>query len=114
MTGKRGSGKGPRPQTWKTGPDPVRHAQYQVWLQKRNQAGWRGEGWLLSFEDFVAIWADQWSRQGRWRDCLQMMRKNYDRPWSRDNVIIVDRAEFHRRQGLRRQELLERKQRAKV
>ena len=112
MTGKRGSGTGPRPHTWLAGPDPLRHEQYKSWLQKRNQAQWRGETWQLTFDDFCEIWGTQWSRAGRWRDCLQMMRRDFDQPWSRANVDIVDRDQFHQRQAQRRQQLRERAQHA--
>ena len=105
MPGKRGAPQGPRPHTWVTGPDPVRHAQYDAWLKSRAQANYRGEVWELEFKDWVAAWGDQWHRRGRTKDTLQLMRDNAQLPWRKDNIVLVDRAEFYRRQGLRKREL---------
>ena len=105
MTGKQGRGTGPRPHTWVTGPDPEHHDKYISWQRVKAQAAYRGEAWDFSFKDYVAVWGDQWHRRGRTQDALQMMRRDFDKPWTRRNVIIVNRTEFHRRQGLRKRQL---------
>lgn len=81
------------PHRWVTGPDPLRHEQYQVWLQQRNQANFRGEGWDLPFDDWLTLWGDKWSLRGRQKDDYCMTRKNASLAWDTTNAIIVTRQE---------------------
>lgn len=99
MTGQAGRGTGPRPHTWRSGPDPVRHDQYIAWLRSRAQAAYRGEAWQLEFEDFVRLWGPNWSRRGRGPDSLVMMRRRWQEPWTPRNTQLVDRPTFHQRQA---------------
>jgi hypothetical protein len=91
--------RGPRPHQWVTGPDPVEHKKYRTWIQQRNQAQWRGEGWTISFEAWKLLWdvSGQWENRGRARDCYCMTRRDHLSPWSIDNVQIITR-EAHSRQ----------------
>lgn len=100
--------RGPRPNTWVTGPDPETHRRYRQFIQQRNQAQWRGETWLLTFREWLAIWGDQYHRRGRNRDCMCMVRCDWDGSWTSHNAELVDRPEFNRRQQLRRQLLADR------
>jgi hypothetical protein len=94
--------RGPRPHIWCSGPDPLRHKQYQVWLQQKNQAQFRKEGWQLDFEPWLDMWRDLWPQRGRATDEYCMTRVDTDLPWSKDNVMIITRKEHGRIQGLRR------------
>ena len=98
----RPKARGTRPHIWRTGPDPIRHKQYRVWLQQRNQALWRGEGWDedLDFDRWLSIWGDQYHLRGRTRGTLCMTRCDWELPWSPTNVEIVTREEHARRQGI--------------
>lgn len=107
--GTRGKGTGPRPHTWITGPDPIRHEKYTAWLRCKAQAAYRGEPWEITFQEYERIWRDHWHLRSRTSSGIQMMRKDYDKPWSRHNVVLVDRPEFHRRQSARRMELNKRR-----
>ena len=89
---------GPRPHVWKTGPDPVRHQKFIAWGRARAQAHFRGEEWLLTFEDWETAWADEWHRRGRGPDNLFLVRTDPELPWAIENVQRVDRPEFNRRQ----------------
>ena len=91
--------RGPRPDKWVTGPDPVEHKRYRVFIQQKNQAQWRDEGWEISFEAWKQLWADsgQWENRGRQRTCYCMTRIDHLVPWTPDNVEIVTR-ETHSRQ----------------
>jgi hypothetical protein len=89
---------GPRPHTWKSGPDPVRHAKYTAWGRARAQAHFRGEAWALTFEDWETAWGTEWHRRGRGADNLFLVRCRPSEPWSIDNVERVTRPEFNRRQ----------------
>jgi hypothetical protein len=90
------------PHLWKTGPDPERHRRYDIWLQQRNQAEWRGEEWDLSFEQWLVLWEPDWHLRGRERGCKCMTRINWDEAWSADNVEIITREQHARHQRERR------------
>jgi len=93
--------RGVRPQTWVTGPDPVEHKKYRVFVQQKNQAQWRDEGWTISFEDWKRLWREsgQWENRGRERGCYCMTRLDWSTSWTLDNVVIITREEHARLQG---------------
>ncbi len=99
LKGPRPHTRGPRPHVWKIGPDPELHAKYRVWLQQRNQALWRGEGWHIDFDVWCEIWGDQWHNRGRERGTMCMTRRDWSEPWTEDNAIIVTRSQHARAQG---------------
>lgn len=88
-----------RPHIWVTGPDPVIHKKYRVWIQQKNQAQWRGEGWTISFEKWCEIWADHWHLRGRETGDYCMSRLDWSLPWTADNVAIITRHEHAKMQG---------------
>jgi hypothetical protein len=89
-----GFGKGmPRPHVWLCGPDQNRHQMYQPWLVAKAQANFRGEEWLLPFEDYFNAWNGLWEQRGRLSNDLCMTRTDYDGPWHKDNIEIVTRKE---------------------
>ena len=93
--------RGPRPQVWTTGPDPVRHQQFRVWGQQKNQAQWRDEGWSIGFRDWCDLWdqSGQWLNRGRERGCYCMSRLDWSLPWTVDNVAIITREAHAKLQG---------------
>lgn len=93
--------RGPRPHMWVTGPDPVEHKRYRTWIQQKNQAQWREEGWTISYEDWKRLWDEsgQWDNRGRARSCYCMTRRDITEPWSVDNVMIITREEHARSQS---------------
>lgn len=91
--------RGPRPQIWKPGPDPVRHEQWRVWGQQKNQAQWRGEGWHIEFDTWLNLWGDLWHQRGREKGCYCMTRIDWSLPWTVNNVQIVTREEHAKMQG---------------
>jgi hypothetical protein len=95
--GQLGIGTGPRPQAWKTGPDPVVHEKYRAWVQCRNQAQWRGEIWKITFEQWQQMWTGKWDKRGRSSDALCITRCDMSLPWSEANAIIISRREHGRR-----------------
>lgn len=94
----RGKGCGPRPHTWITGLDPIRHEMYIAWGRARAQAAFRNELWELKFEQWESVWGDNWHLRGRTRGCLQLVRKNSLKPWKKTNVMLMDRNEFRQQQ----------------
>ena len=99
MSGKRGSGTGQRPHTWKVGTDPVRHDQYNAWLKARSQAWFRKEIWEITFEQWVELWGTNWHRRGRERDCLMLMKQHWQDAWCVANAHLVNREVFHQTQA---------------
>jgi hypothetical protein len=90
-----------RPHVWITGPDPLLHTQYLAWLQQRNQAQWRKEGWHIPFNEWLEMWKLQWHNRGRRPENVCMVRTDYDLPWTRDNVEIIPRTEHSKRHNQR-------------
>ena len=94
-----GSRPGPRPQVWLSGPDPTRHEQHKAWRQQKNQAQFRGETWLLSFDDWISTWGLLWPRRGRTVDCYCMTRRDWELPWTPDNVHVITREQHAQMQN---------------
>ena len=65
---------GTRPHVWVSGPDPERHRRYLQWLQQRNQAQFRGEGWDFAFDDWLNLWGDQIHLRGRQKGSMTMVQ----------------------------------------
>ena len=88
---KKGTSK---PQVWISGPDPMRHSKYTPWLRARNQAIFRGEEYLLTFDEFCELWTDElWVQRGRASESLSMTRLDHDGAWSIANCVIVSRSQ---------------------
>ena len=102
-TGPRpGTGRpGPRPEMWVTGTDPVEHKKYRVYIQQKNQAQWRQEGWDISFEAWKHLWdkSGVWESRGRERGDYCMTRRDWSTPWTLNNVQIITRQEHAKLQG---------------
>lgn len=94
--------KNSRPDQWITGPDLLTHLQYRAWVQQRNQAVWRGEGWSLTLQEFQHMWQDLWTQRGRTQAELMMTRPDATLPWQVDNCEIITRREHGQRQAARR------------
>ena len=92
--------RGIRPQAWITGTDPVVHKKYRVFIQQRNQALYREEGWTIDFDTWCTIWGDQWPLRGREKGTYCMSRKDWSLPWTATNVAIITREEHAKMQGV--------------
>lgn len=91
--------RGTRPHTWVTGPDPLRHAQYQAFLRSRAQAWFRGETWAIEFQPWLDLWAPHWDKRGRHRGSYHMTRLDDTQPWQQGNVQVVDRQAWRKKQA---------------
>ena len=93
--------RGIRPGAWVSGPDPEEHRRYRTFVQQRNQANWREEGWTISFEDWKRLWAEsgRWPNRGRERGDYCMTRRDWSTPWTVENAQIITRQEHARLQG---------------
>jgi hypothetical protein len=92
-TGTMAKGK-LRPHLWISGTDEYRHQMYTPWMRQRAQANYRGEEYLLTFDEYFAIWNGYWHDRGRGADDLCMTREDFTGPWSRDNCYLAVRKEL--------------------
>ena len=88
-----------RPYMWVTGPDPLTHQQYRAWVQQRNQARWREELWLMTFEQYQLLWQHHWQDRGRLRTSYMMTRIDADLPWAVNNCCVITRQQHGQRQA---------------
>ena len=97
----RPNARGPRPQAWASGPDPAEHVRYRTYIQQKNQAQWRDEGWTIDFVTWKQLWADsgQWANRGRERGCWCMSRLDWSLPWTPANVAVITREAHAKLQG---------------
>jgi hypothetical protein len=83
----------PRPHIWICGPDEYKHSMYTPWMMARAQANYRGEEFLLTFEEFYSAWKKRWNQRGRKGHEYCMTRIDEDGPWSSDNIRVITRKE---------------------
>lgn len=88
---------------WQTTDDAELNSQRRQFTQQRNQALWRNEIWQLEWAEWIKMWQPYWSRRGRTANSLCMVRKDYTRPWHKDNVKLIERGDHVRRQHLHKQ-----------
>ena len=91
--------QGPRPHCWKV-PGEVPHEQHIAWLRAKAQAVYRGEVWLLTFEEFQTVWLGYWQQRGRSSTSYCLTREDPDGAWAIGNVACIPRIEHLRRQKL--------------
>lgn len=85
--------KGPAPHLWKSGPDPIDNKLYTECQKRRAQAKFRGQIWLITEEEYIALWRrdDLYLRKGRGNSDLCMTLIDASKPWRLDNIKIIDR-----------------------
>jgi len=100
----KGVKRGPNPSSWVSGPDPRRHDQYTAWLKHKSQAAYRGEPHEISFEQWEAIWNEDWAWENRGRDnmSVNLTRLDREKGWTTDNVHIITRVQNLRSLGSER------------
>jgi hypothetical protein len=83
----------PRPNRWISGPDEFKHSMYVPWMMARAQANFRGEEYLLTFEEFYSAWKDKWMERGKKGHNYCMTRIDESEAWTSDNIVIMTRKE---------------------
>ena len=78
-----GKGLGPRPHTWKTGPDPELKHLRRRWLRAKNQARFWSQEWRLTWEQYRDTWAGHTDQLGRTNGSLNLVRRCTGRPKAR-------------------------------
>lgn len=80
--------------------DPFERERYYAWQKHRAQARYRKEDYLLTHEDWCALWPyDKFVCRGRGVNDLSMMRLDPYQPWRLDNVEVVVRQKYLDRAG---------------
>jgi hypothetical protein len=88
---------GLRPHLWKVQGE-IPHKQHLAWLRAKAQANYRGELWMLTFEEFQTLWMPYWERRGRGTEDFVMSREDPDGAWVLGNVSCVRRIDYLKRQ----------------
>ncbi len=94
--------KGKRyPDSWLCGPDPVDHKLYYDCQRARAQANFRGEGWMITEEEYIRLWRenDRYKLKGRSTGSLCLTRIDIEKPWTMDNVEILQRVKHFRKRS---------------
>lgn len=72
--------------------DPLKQDKYYAYLKHRNQAVYRGETYLLLFEDWCEFWPDaEWIKRGRGGEDLCLTRYDFSSEWSVVNCVVCTR-----------------------
>jgi hypothetical protein len=66
------------------------------YTQMKAQAKFRGEEFVLTWQEFQDKWQGKWHLRGRESNSLCMTRLDWDGAWDNDNTIIVERIEHLR------------------
>jgi len=95
---RMGKGLGPRPHTWKTGPDPELKHLRRRWLRAKNQARFWSQEWRLTWEQYRDTWVGHTDQLGRTMGSLNLVRRDTTRGWTVKNVHLMNRGEaMHRK-----------------
>lgn len=94
------------PEIWISGDDPIDHKLYTDCQRARAQAWYRGEEWHITEEEYVALWRkdDNYKLKGRTTGSLCLVRIDLEKPWTLDNVHILQRIRHFRKCGAERLE----------
>lgn len=84
---------GPRPHTWLSGPDILRHEQHIAWLKHKSQAAYRSEPHDITYEQWCDIWnqGNAWELRGRRSTATVLTRIDIEGAWTVSNVHIMTR-----------------------
>jgi|DEB0MinimDraft_10_1074344.scaffolds.fasta_scaffold83585_2 hypothetical protein len=83
--------------------DPVIKSLRLSYIRARCQAKHRGQCWEIEFDDYLEIWRDgkDYRMPGRGKSDLNMVRKDFGKGWTLDNVEILNRRENLRQRMLK-------------
>lgn len=84
---------GKRPHTWRVQGQPA-HDQMLAWQRQSAQARYRGEPYLLTFEQFQTLWQLNWNQKGRASEQYCLHRQDPDLPWQLGNVECIRRIDY--------------------
>lgn len=77
--------------------DDKTHKMYRAFVRQRNQAAFRKEEWAITFEEWQALWTDEtWENKGRKTHQYSMLRNDFQKGWTLDNVNVANRKAMHR------------------
>lgn len=80
--------------------DPVillERAKHRAYVVAQCQARYRGEEFMLTEQEYSEVWQEYWHLRGRRPHEFTLTRCDWDKPWTRDNVEVIERSEFWQR-----------------
>lgn len=91
MTGiTRGRKYGPCPSARKI-KDPIKYPYFRIFGQWKNQINFRGEVCDMNFDEWLEVWGWKINNRGRTKNDYCMTRIDSNKPWNKDNCIVVPR-----------------------
>jgi len=87
---------GPRPNTRRY-PDPVDHKLFMDCMRARAQAWYMQQEWFITEDEYIALWRenDKYKHKGRHNNQFCLVRKDYEKAWTLDNVEVITRLEHY-------------------
>ena len=96
---------GPRPHTWKYGPDPSRKRLHLAFMRGKAQANFRQEQWDFDFYDFEKRWGGRHHETGIGATDIVMVRIDPADSWNINNTKLMPRgANQGRMHGLKKKQ----------
>ena len=83
--------KGPRPNTWITGPDKAVRRHYYRFLKAKNQARFWKQEWTLTWEDYLDLYKTMHGRWSRAKNHKNLCRIDTQEGWHLWNVQLMTR-----------------------
>jgi hypothetical protein len=84
--------KGHFPSAWTYPHDEEKTRRHRGWSRAKAQAEFRGEVWQIKAHEWMAIWTEElYARRGRAPDELCLIRRDIEKPWHKDNIIMIVR-----------------------
>jgi len=87
---------GPRPHCRKY-PDDIDTKLFMDCMRARAQAAYFGQEWTIGEQEYIAMWRanDLYLHKGRHNHQYCLVRKDYEKGWTLDNVHIITRGEHY-------------------
>jgi hypothetical protein len=89
--------KGPRPDTWVTGPNKAVHKHYYRFLKARNQAKFWKQPWRITWPQYLTLYKTlkgNWSRANNHKN---LCRIDTSKGWTLKNVCFMTRSKAMKR-----------------
>ena len=64
------------------------------WVLSKNQARARQQQWDLSREEYDDLWQGKEDKRGRSSDSLSLCRVDLNKPWSKENCVLMTRTQY--------------------
>jgi hypothetical protein len=78
-------------------PDPVDNKLFMDCMRARAQAAYFSQEWTIGEDDYIHLWRTNnlYKEKGRANHQYCLVRKDYEKGWTLDNVQIITRGEHY-------------------